>query len=131
MAKVARQIMLCLSKCLTMSSESCTLAPAFPGRGNRRKEQRICWRSTNGHHYSCITIKWQTEQFPTSSSGSRLASAQNGPPSPISTQLPRHTGCNGTPFFSRRVCCITGGNLLNLVRRHGSLYSLQHFALVC
>ena len=57
--------------------------------------------------------------------------SQSGPPLPILTRLPRHTGHNGIPFFSKRVGCIIGGNLLNLVRRHGSLNSLQHFALAC
>ena len=131
MAKVARHMTLCPLKYLTMSSESCGLAQAFLGRGNRKKEQTICWRTTNGHHYSCVSIKWRTEQFPTSSSRRRLASAENGPPFLISTQLPRHTGHNGNPFFSRRACCITGGNLVSLVRRHDSLHSLQHFALAC
>ena len=51
MVKVARQMTLCPSKYPTMSSENCSLAPAFPGRGNRRKEQITCWRTTNAIAY--------------------------------------------------------------------------------
>lgn len=128
---MARHMTLCPLKCLTMLSESCSLAPAFLGTGHGRKEQTICWRTTNGHHYSCVPITLRTEQFPTSSSERRLTSAQNGPPLSILTSLPRHIWRNGTPFFSKWACCIIGGNLLNLIWRHGSLYSLQHLALAC
>lgn len=67
-----------------------------------------------------LTLKWK-----------ETANAQSGLPFPFLVHLPRHTGHNGTPFFSGRACCITVGNLLNLVRTHHSLYSIQHFTLAC
>ena len=57
LAKVARHMSLCPLKYLTMSSESCGLAQAFLGRGNRRKEQTI---SAGGSPMDTITVAYQS-----------------------------------------------------------------------